>query len=449
MKTIAGICTPPGTSGIGIVRLSGADALDIAQKMFIPRGVPPHAPLLPKTATLGEVFGENFSDTCIAIYFKAPHSFTGEDTIEFQCHGGWFLLQQVVRTAIKNGAVAAERGEFSKRAFLNGKMTLDQAEAIIDIINAESELQLRAASTIYRGTLKQKVGEAEQTMVEACARLEAALDYPDEVNPQLDDVNALLDAAIKEIDALIATFDQGRIIANGVHVAVVGRPNVGKSSLFNALLDNERSIVTDIAGTTTDTITDGIIYNGIKFILSDTAGVREGRGKIEKLGVARTRAAIEDCDAVLAVFDVATAPHDEDAKILNLIKNKPAVVVLNKQDRGGDTGIWKKFLGRDFLTASAKTGGNIARIKQQLFDISVAGEKVCDGVIITNQRHLGALVRAREALCDAQAGLGGNITLDCVATDIRAALASIGEITGTVAGDAVLNEVFSRFCLGK
>ena len=425
-KTIAGIATPPGNSGIGIVRLSGPKALEISRLR-----------LKPRIATTVKVLG----DTAVAIYFKAPNSFTGEDIVELQCHGGHFLLQKVLATAVSHGAVLAEPGEFSRRAFLNGKISLDQAEAIIDIINAESELQLQCANKTFSGALRERLGQIESELIEISAKIEAALDYPDEVgSPDIS-----LESVKKEIDGLINTAATGRIISHGINVAVLGKPNAGKSSIFNALLNNQRSIVTEIAGTTTDTISESINYRGIKIIFHDTAGIRKGSNKIEILGIERTKKVIESCDIALVIFDITEKP---DGELLRLIGNKPHVAVYNKSDLeefpSKIRGVAAKRL-TGCLKVSALKNQNINEIKEQIYKKALFTPPAADSIIITNARHLNELKQASAAL----SRIDDAAPLDCIASEITTALNHIGNITGTRASEAVLDEIFSRFCLGK
>lgn len=421
-RTIASIVTPPGSSGVGIVRVSGPLSYQITNKLTGKK-------LKPRIATLVSIL----NDTAIAIYFKTPNSFTGEDIVEFQCHGSYFLLQKVLKSIISHGAVLAEPGEFSRRAFLNGKLSLDQAEAIIDIINAQNDTQLKNAGAILNGNLRTILDLAEKKLIEISAQLEAAIDYPEDVDTA--DTAAPIKNLLKDLIALIDTAQTGRIISNGIHVAVLGKPNVGKSSIFNALLNTDRSIVTDIAGTTTDTITESISYKGINIIFHDTAGIREGQSKVESLGIQRSKKIIESCDIALIIKDASQVEKD-DTELLDLVKNKPHIVVNNKSDLK---------IKENMLNVSAKTGYNISEIKKQIYDKVITSPIQTDKIIITNTRHLNELKLAVDALDRALQ----TAPLDCIATDINAALNHIGNITGTNASEAVLDEIFSRFCLGK
>ena len=426
-RTIAGIATPVGNSGIGIVRISGPEAANISFKLT-------NKKLLPRQATTLKVL----NDTAIAIYFVAPNSFTGEDTVELQCHGGHFLLQKVLEDVLSLGAFPALPGEFSRQAFLNGKLSLDQAEAIIDIINAESEMQLNNAHSLFNGKLRVVIEDIEKSLITVSAQLEAAMDYPDDV--EVVNVAPQLEVIIKQIGELVDTARTGRILSNGIHVAVLGKPNVGKSSIFNALLNTDRSIITDTPGTTTDTISESIQYNGIKITFHDTAGIRDGQNKIESMGIERSKRALCDCDVVLIVFDSTNKDNTkEETELLALSKNKPYIVVYNKSDLEEKKGVF---------TVSAKTGHNIDEIKKQIFNKVISTPITTNQIVITNARHLVELRNSCEALSSALQALSC-ATVDCVASDISTALQHIGNITGTRASEAVLDEIFSRFCLGK
>lgn len=449
-RTVAAIATPPGNSGVGIVRISGPRSLEIGSKMFTSLdGIQ----LVPRHATLGIVKGKDFSDTAIAIFFQSPNTFTGDDIIEIQAHGGFFLLCKILETAIEHGAVLADNGEFSRTAFLNGKMSLNQAEAIIEIINAESDLQLKYAQTTFQGHLNKLLVNMEKELVAVSAQIEATLDYPEhdiehtteiQISPQIERI----DAQIKELKS---TATAGKMVAHGVRVAVLGKPNVGKSTLFNALLGSDRSIVTDIAGTTTDVITESIHYKGVKIVFADTAGIRKADGQIEKLGIKRTRAALEECDIALAVFDSSEAPDDYDEQIIELCKDRMCINVLNKSDKKVDanTKKWEKFLTSPYIKCSAVSGEGISNIKQMIYERTVGLHSPnSHNVVITNMRHVEELHAAGEALERILSSIG-KVPLDCIAVDVNSALTSIGNITGTNASEAVLDEIFSRFCLGK
>lgn len=435
MTTIAAIATAHGNAGVGIIRLSGPKSLSLVSKIF-------NKDLIPRTATFGEISIPDVKDFCIVLYFPTPNSFTGEDVIEIQAHGGSFLLQKILDHLVSLGATPATAGEFSKRAFLNGKMSLSAAESLIDLINSESDAQLRSASSLLGGPLLKKLQSIESQLTTLVAKTEAALDHPelDLDGPTKAELSSILD----ELDTLTNTESQGRLIANGIQIAVLGRPNVGKSSLFNALLGRDRAIVTNTAGTTTDTISETIHYNGYRLIFNDTAGIHSSKNKIERLGIARSIRLINDADMCLVILDATSPLTDEDNHILNLVDGKLTLFALNKVDLHPP-----KFELNNSIQTSAKTGKNIELIKQKIFDTVLAkGPDTTPDFIITNTRHLANLKSARDCLSNALLNLD-SIALDLTAVDIISALNHIGQISGTQTSESVINEIFSRFCLGK
>ena len=396
--TIAAIATPHGNGGVGIVRISGKKSLPIAQKLMTEKIalVPRHATLV--TLNLGKV-----RDTSIAIYFKSPNSFTGEDILELQCHGGMMLVDKVLDTVITNGARLASPGEFTRRALMNGKITLTGAESLIDTIHAESEAELEA-SDLTCGELHQKMIAVEKELVNISAQVFAALDHPEEV--PVPNIAPRLKQFIKTLKQFTDNARTSSYIYNGIRVAILGEPNVGKSSLFNALLGSSRSIVTEIPGTTTDTVSETVQIEGYKVRFVDTAGIRESENKIEKLGIERTRQAALDCDIALVFDDTA----------LDLVKGKP------------------------FIRVTRTT--NIEHVKKQIIQMTVGKFKSRS---VANARQLNELSLALRALENA---LKQSMP-DVIASDIQTALFHLGNITGTNTSEAVLDEIFSRFCLGK
>lgn len=425
MKTIVGIATPIGFGGIGIVRLSGSNALTITSKMF-------NRPLTPRHATLGIVRGDNFSDTVLAIYFPAPHSFTGEDVVEIQAHGGWHLVNRIMQTAIQYGAVPAEPGEFTRIAVLNNKMTLSQAESTLDLINAESDAELQNASRLVSGELQTMLNTIETNLIEARAQIDAYLDYPEDLDSPavpMDPINYAKDT----ITNLLSTAQHGQIIKNGINVCIIGCPNAGKSSLFNALIGNDRSIVTDIAGTTTDVITEKITFQGVKINLIDTAGIRENAiSSIEEQGIARAKAILQTADILLVVVDATTR------KVVDFPHDKKHLMIYNKSDLCTNT-------PADGIAVSAKTGKNIDLILSAIVDIVTRTAPAGNMVNLTNERQTNLLRQAHTLL----AAINKDEPLDKIAANITLALSYIGKITGTDVDERTLDEIFSKFCLGK
>ena len=425
MKTIVGIATPMGFGGVGIVRLSGNQALSIAAKMF-------NRPLLPRHATLGVVTGENFTDTVLAIYFPGPHSFTGEDVVEIQAHGGWHLVNRIMQTAIQHGATPAEPGEFTRIAVLNNKMTISQAESSLDLINAESDAELQNASRLMSGELEQMVSRIENDLIEARAQVDAYLDYPEDLDtPELP--MQQINQAKNTIEQLLTTARHGQIIKNGINVCLIGCPNAGKSSLFNALIGDNRSIVTDIAGTTTDTITEKITYQGIKINLIDTAGIRdEASTLIEAQGIARAKTTLQEADILLIIVDATTRA------MVDFPKNKKHIIIYNKCDLCPDT-------PADGIPVSAKTGKNVELVLQTIVQMATQTAPTGSMVYMTNERQTNLLKQAYELLSE----INEAAPLDQISANITLALNYIGKITGTNIDERTLDEIFSKFCLGK
>jgi tRNA modification GTPase len=440
LKTIVGIATPPGFGGIGIVRMSGADSLAILNKMFVPKSG--HS-VTPRHAALGTVSGKGYADTAIAVYFPAPHSFTGEDVVEIQSHGGWHLLNRIMKTAVKHGATPATNGEFTKTAFMNGKMSLDEAESIMDMINAESDAELSAASQIMSGALREKLDVIEKTLISIKAEIDAYLDYPDELDTPPIPAAQLKIVTEEQINKLLETAQTGQIIKNGVNVAIIGKPNAGKSSLFNALIKNDRSIVTDIAGTTTDAVSERMTYKGIKINFIDTAGIREGKNIIEREGIARAKGAASSADIVLAVLDSTTELNEFDKECLEIARPKKHIIIYNKSDINPAAG-YAGIPVPPAVAVSAKTGQNIDKILDQIIILSAAVPPSNGTLVITNERHIRHLTDARDILLSLDTD-----ALDKISADITSALNHIGQITGTNITESALNEIFSKFCLGK
>ena len=425
MKTIVGIATPIGFGGIGIVRLSGDNALSITQKMF-------NRPLSPRHATLGIVSGTNFRDTVLAIYFPAPHSFTGEDVVEIQAHGGWHLVNRIMQTAIQYGAVPAEPGEFTRIAVMNNKMTLSQAESTLDLINAESDAELQNASRLVAGELQNLLSAVESNLIATRAQIDAYLDYPEDLDSPLVPMQQI-NQARDTIEHLLSTANHGQLIKNGINVCIIGCPNAGKSSLFNALIGDNRSIVTDIAGTTTDVISEKITYQGIKINLIDTAGIREqATSAIEEQGIARAKAILQTADILLVVVDATTKqmvdfPHD-----------KKHLIIYNKCDLCQE-------VPNDGIAASAKTGKNIDLILQKVVEMVTHTTPAGNMVNLTNERQANLLRQAQVLLKT----IDPNEPLDKIAANITLALSYIGKITGSDVDERTLDEIFAKFCLGK
>lgn len=432
--TICAIATPLGNGGVAIIRISGERALEIAKQIFVPfRAKEP----TPRKAIFGKIEFDGVSDDALGLYFPAPKSFTGEEVVELQIHGGYYLSVAVMRALNRAGARTAERGEFSKRAVLNGQMDMSQAEGIIDIINANSMSSLRAGSRLMYGNLKRFVEEMQDALTNCICEVNVALDYPEHDIEYITavKVSEFCAETIQKIDTQLATAQTGLKIKNGVKVVLAGDPNVGKSSILNALVGFERAIVTDIAGTTRDTLNESYEFNGVLFNITDTAGLRDTADIVENAGIKRAFDEINSADLVVLV-------QDNIDEVLPEIKNANCIKILNKLDK-------HKTNSADFdLTISAKTGQNIDKLKQLIFDKTINSHLADNDILLTNSRHIACLEKAKSALNDTISN-SKTAPLDCLAITLMQAWDALGEITGTTASEHIINEIFAKFCLGK
>lgn len=443
MQTIAAISTPVGAGAIGIVRISGDDALKVAAKIFRTSKLKDLKDAVPNMMYYGTVTAGEVSDRCLGVYFKKPKTYTGEDIFELHCHGGVRLVNEILKGCIEAGARAADKGEFTKRAFLNGKLALSDAEAVISMINAESEAQLKASYRSMTGKLSEQIYAFEEKLLDAIATMEGALDYPEEMEEESrrvakDTVNALC----KDLEKLIATAKTGSYVKQGIDVAIVGIANVGKSSTLNALTGKDRAIVTEIAGTTRDSLEERIEVNGVIINLIDTAGIRETDDKVEKLGVDRSRAIAKNSDLVLFITEAGRELTGEEKEILISVDGSKVLYVFNKDDKPHAKD------DREGIFVSAKTGEGIERLKKEIIDRVIGGEIDFSGNIVTDSRHYDALKRAYFSLTQAKEGFDEE-PAECLLVDMRDAYSALGEITGNTADESIVNAIFSKFCLGK
>lgn len=440
--TIAAIATPVGVGGVGVVRISGEAAERVLKKVFRSK----NEKYENRKMYFGVFCGKGFRDSCLAVLFRAPHSYTGEDVAEIHCHGGRTLVHAVLESVLAQGVRLADKGEFTKRAFLNGKLSLSESEGIIEMIHAESRAEINASYHLMTGELTRKVKEIQDGLTDLIASLEAALDYPEE---EFDAVNTEREvrAADSRLQTLLQTYASGKLIKDGVGVVLAGAPNAGKSSLLNALLSYDRAIVTEIAGTTRDAISESVEIDGIRFRLTDTAGIRESRDPIEKLGVQRSRQAIAEADLILYVLDT-DAQNDDSEEILPLLAEKKVIAVYNKNDRKDFKKKPPKQLRTEYeMQVSAKTGDGIGALKALMAEIVKRDLISQNGLILTNERHVNALERAERLLSGLLADPAA--TPDIAVMELTSAWQILGEITGTTASEEIVDAVFSKFCLGK
>ena len=439
--TIVSISTPLGKGAIAIVRLSGVDSLKIAQQIFYAKGIEDPQP---RYMYFGKLKIQDSYEECLMVYFKAPFSFTGEDIVEFQVHGGVLLAQKVVEALLVCGARLAEAGEFSKRAFLNGKITLDKAEAIIGEINAETEGELKSSLQVTNGRLANLILQQQEKLKLLLAEIEVGMDYPDETDELKLNLNIKnrLKEVLDSINIVLNQAESAKYLKNGINVALVGKTNVGKSSVMNALLGEDRAIVTDIQGTTRDTINESFLYNGIKINLVDTAGIRDTEDFVENIGIEKSKKSLNNSDLVLFVLDGSEKITEQDEEIKELIKNKQFITIINKTDK-----IRVLEKQENEIEVSALKNQNIEKLKQKIVDMVIKNEIDFNSLVLTNERHVSVLKEAKNMIEEII-----SITtpsLDVVSMLVKKVWNVLGKITGNTETEDIINLIFSKFCLGK
>lgn len=451
--TISAISTAYGEGGIGIVRMSGSRSYEILSDIFDNIDKVENRKL-----TYGHIRdpkdGRTVDEVLVA-YMKAPHTYTGEDVVEINCHGSMMALRKILDITLKEGASLAEKGEFTKRAFLNGKINLSQAEAVIDLIKASSSSGYDVALSQLDGSFGKNISEIRQKLVDILVDITVNIDYPDEDIEEIlyENLRKNIFKIKEDIDYLISTSDTGRILKDGIKIAIIGKPNVGKSSLMNRLLMENRAIVTDIPGTTRDVIQENMMIRNIPVILIDTAGIRETDDKIEKIGIEKSKETFNDADLILFLLNSGDVITDEDYSIMNRVANKNVLVLLNKSDmdRKIETDRIKEILGdKTFLDTSMETGQGVEELKDIIEKMVYKGNlKQDNSLIVTNARHLNLLRDASAFLEDSLKSIESNQPLEFIEIDVKNTYDDLGAILGEEVGDDILNEVFSRFCLGK
>ena len=456
--TIAAIATPPGIGGVGIIRVSGKDSFAIVNTLFKSAGTVPLGERPNRTIQYGTIVdpGSNKTiDEVLLLLMHGPHSYTAEDVVEIQCHGGIVPVRQILKLLVNQGVRMAEAGEFTKRAFMNGRIDLTQAEAIIDIIEAKTEDSLSLAVAQLDGTVSKFVSDVREQLIAMIAHLEVTIDYPEEDIEDVtsQEVREQLEPILTHMDELLATANTGRLIRDGIMTVIVGRPNAGKSSLMNALLRENRAIVTDIPGTTRDSIEEFMTIEGISLRLIDTAGIRDTDDTVEALGVERARQYIDKADIVLCVIDASTPLTDEERDILVSLSGLNTIVLLNKSDMGlavSSESIASMGTFTAIETISAKDGEGTAVLSKWVKELVYGGQvKQTNDAMISNVRHISLMEQAKGQIEQAITSIDASMPVDFIATDLRSAWELLGDITGDSIRESMVDELFSRFCLGK
>ena len=453
--TIAAIATAMSSSGIGIIRISGEDAVTITEKIFRMKNGKKLSEMPTHTIHYGHICdGEEVIDEVMVLLMRGPKSYTREDTVEIDCHGGVYVMRRVLETAIRYGARPAEPGEFTKRAFLNGRIDLSQAESVIDVIHAKNEFALKSSMKQLSGSVSNAIKEIRGTVLHEIAFIESALDDPEHIS--LDGYPEQLQGIVEEvsgkIEKLLSTSDNGKILKEGISTVIVGKPNAGKSSLLNTLLGEERAIVTDIAGTTRDVLEEQINLNGIILNIIDTAGIRDTEDVVEKIGVDKAKKYVKDADLIIYVVDSSTELDENDFEIMELLRDKTAVVLMNKSDLQPVTTAEevKSHLDKTVISISAKEQVGIDTLEEIIKELFFHGEVTFnDEVYITNIRHKTALQEALNSLHLVVQSIRDGMPEDFYSIDLMNAYEELGSIVGEAVEDDLVNEIFSKFCMGK
>ena len=454
--TIAAISSAAGNSGIGIIRVSGDEAIEVVDKIFRPANKNKKlANVESHTVHYGHIMdGDKTLDQVLVIVMKNPHSYTGEDTVEIDCHGGMLILKKVLDLVLKNGARTAEPGEFTKRAFLNGRIDLSQAEAVMDLINSKNDFALNSSIEQLKGGVSDAIKDIRKDIIYHIAFIESALDDPEHIS--LDgydeEITKMLNENINKISKLVNSFDNGRIMKEGIKTVILGKPNAGKSSLLNLMLGEDRAIVTDIEGTTRDTLEENINLNGLSLKIIDTAGIRNTDDKVERIGVNKAKEIAKEGDLIIYVVDGSRELDDNDREIIKLINDKQAIILVNKSDMDTVINIdeLKKDSNRDVILFSAKNGEGMDQLEEEIRNMFYSGKVTYnDQVYITNARHKEALENALESLKQVKNSVDAGMPEDFYSIDLMDAYTDLGLIIGESVEDDLVNEIFSKFCMGK
>ena len=455
-KTIVAISTASGNGGIGIIRLSGRQTFDIIDKIFIPKNK--SKDIKGYTMKYGNIVNpknNEIIDEVLVSYFVAPKSYTTENMCEINSHGGTVVEKRILELCLENGAELAEPGEFTKRAFLNGRIDLSQAEGIIDLINSKTEMEAKESINQLEGNLSKKIKNIEQKMLDIMVNIEVTIDYPEYDVEEVTNSEALkkLNEIHNLLNELENSFNKGKIIKDGIKTVIIGKPNAGKSSLLNSLLKEDRAIVSDIAGTTRDTIEEYLNIDGISLKLIDTAGIRDTENTIEKIGVEKSKKLVNDADLIIAIFDISGSLDEDDRKIIELIRNKKAIILLNKVDVLKNNNKMEeeiKKLNKPVIKISAKEEIGFENLYSEIKEMFELNEISSNNeILITNERHKNQIIKAKQNILNAIETVKNNTPVDIISIYINQAMEDLGEITGVNVSENIINEIFAKFCLGK
>lgn len=453
MSTIAAISTAQGQGGIGVIRVSGEDSFTIVDKIFKSVSGKKIMDIKGYTALFGHIYNnEEVLDEAVVLKYVAPKSFTGENVVEISCHGGMYITKEVLNAVILSGASLAEPGEFTKRAYLNGKMDLTEAESVMDIISAKSKSAARAALFVKDGALFKKSQQVKQLLLDKAAHLSAWADYPEEDIPEVteDSIMEAIEESISILEKLLSTYDMGQVVKEGIDTVIAGRPNAGKSTLMNLLVGREKSIVTNIAGTTRDVVEDTVLVGNVMLKLSDTAGIRDTDNEIEKIGVQKTFDKINGAGLVIALFDNNEELNSEDIDLINKIKDMPCIAVINKIDL--EDKVDKKYITNNIenvVYISAKQQDNIDELKNMIEKIAGTEDFDPSAGIVANERQRNAIRNAVNSLYEAKESLAMGMTMDAITVSLQETIDYLLELTGEKAGEEIVDSVFHNFCVGK
>ena len=453
-ETIVAPATSTGRSSVNIIRLSGDKSLAVAESIFMPKRY--KISENPRRMIYGHILdGDKIIDEVMVCYMRAPHSFTCEDVVEINCHGGSKSLEEIMSLILTKGVRLAQNGEFTKRAFLNGRIDLSQAEAVIDVINAKSTKSFENAQRQLQGRLSGRIEKIDERLKKSIAQITVAIDFPEEDIPEItyEELISDVNISIDELNTLKDTYKNGKVISDGISIAIIGRPNVGKSSLLNELLEENRAIVTDIAGTTRDIITESLSINGISVNLIDTAGIRETQDVVEKIGVERSISSIENADIILLVLDTSDKLNAEDKELMKKLRDRHYLILLNKSDLQSNLDIndLPDFIDKEnIINISTLDKRGIEVLKENIYTKAVSfDDDSINNVMITNSRHYSLIENAINSLKDARQSLLDNVELDILEIDFLNAVDYLGQITGLSVSESLLDTIFSKFCIGK